>query len=77
MPSVFHREAYLDGYLPMADLRLTDITACFDHLEPTQVLDGLVRPSDGIVNGVLDGSRRRAGEFDEFTDGIFHAQLSQ
>ncbi len=38
----------------------------------TQVLDGFVRPFDGLLDRVLDGSGRGAGEFDEFIDVIFH-----
>src|ERR1035437_8315110 len=69
--SGFHGEADFDGYLPVIHLSLVDIAARFDHLEPAQVLDGLVRALNGPGNSVLDGSRRGAGEFDEFTDVVF------
>jgi len=36
-------------------------------------LDGFVRPLNGFVHGILDGSGRGAGEFDEFIDVVFHA----
>ena len=64
--SVFHGEADFDGHLPVIHLSLVDIAARFGHLEPAQVLDGFVRAFNGLINGVLDGSGRGAGEFDEF-----------
>jgi hypothetical protein len=68
--SVLHREADLDRHLPVLNLPLVDVAARLDHLEPAQVLDGFVRAFDGLFNGVLDGSSRSAGEFDEFIDVI-------
>src|ERR1039457_4636603 len=56
-------------------LPLVDVAACFDNLEPAQVLDGFVRTLNGLINGVLDGSGRGAGEFDEFIDWIFHTRF--
>jgi hypothetical protein len=56
---------------------LGDVAARFDHLKPAQVLDGLVRPLNGLINGILNGIRGSAGEFDEFIDGIFHARFSE
>jgi hypothetical protein len=46
----------------------------FNHLEPTQVLDGFVRTLNGLINGVLDRSGRGAGKFDQFIDVVFHVQ---
>ena len=59
----------------MIHLSLVDIAARFDHLEPAQVLDGFVRPLNGLTNGVLDGGGRGAGEFDEFIDVVFHIRF--
>src|ERR1017187_2853825 len=56
-------------------LPLVDVAACFDNLEPAQVLDGFVRTLNGLINGVLDGSGRGASEFDEFIDWIFHTRF--
>src|ERR1039458_9624077 len=60
----FHGEADFDGHLPVVHLSLVDVAARFDRLERAQVLDGFVRAFDGLINGVLDGSGRGAGEFD-------------
>ena len=35
----------------------------------------VVRAFNGLINGVLDGSGRGAGEFDEFTDVVFHVRF--
>src|ERR1035438_2517437 len=77
MRSGFHGEPDFDGHLPVIHLPLVDVAACFDHLEPAQVLDGLVRALNGLINGVLDGRGRGAGEFDEFIDVIFHVRFSR
>ena len=53
-----------------------DVAARFDHLKPAQVLDGFVRPLDGLVHGILNGGDGDAGKFDEFLDRVFHAQFS-
>jgi len=53
-------------------LSLFDVASRFNHLKPAQVLDGFVRAFDGRFNGILNGSGGRAGEFDEFIDGVFH-----
>ena len=58
----------------MIRLPLVDVAACFDHLEPAQVLD-LVRAFNGLINGLFDGSGPGAGEFDEFLDVIFHVRF--
>ena len=73
--SAFHGEADFDGHLPVFHLSLVDIAARFDHLKPAQVLDGFVRPLDGLVHGVLDGSGGGAGEFDEIIDVVLHGWL--
>jgi len=49
-----------------------DVAARFHHLEPPQVLDGLVRAFNGVIYRILDGSAGGAGEFDDFIDWIFH-----
>jgi hypothetical protein len=56
----------------MIHLSLVDVAARFDHLEPTQVLDGFVRASDSLGHGILDRNGRGAGEFNEFIDVVFH-----
>jgi hypothetical protein len=56
-------------------LSLFKIAARFDYLKPTQVLDGFMRPLNGIVHGVLDGCCGSAGEFDEFIDRVFHLRF--
>jgi hypothetical protein len=71
--SGFHGKSDFDGHLPMVQLSLVNISARFDHLEPGQVLDRFVRAFNGFINGVLDGARRGAGEFDEFINVVFHA----
>ena len=71
--SGFHGESDFDGHLPTIHLSFVDISACFDHLEPGQVFDRFVRASNSFINGVLDGARRGAGEFDEFINVVFHA----
>jgi hypothetical protein len=73
--SGFHGEADFDGHLPMIQLSLVDASARFDHLEPAQVFDCFIRAFNGFINGVLDGVRRRAGEFDEFINVIFHGHM--
>jgi len=73
--SGFHGEADFDGHLPMIQLSLVDISARFDHLEPAQVFDRLVRALNSFFNGVLDGSGRGAGEFDEFIDVVLHVRF--
>ena len=73
--SGFHGEPDFDGHLPVIHLPLVDVAARFDHLEPAQVLDGLVRAFNGLINGVLDGSGRGSGEFDEFIDVVFHVRF--
>jgi len=70
--SGFHGEADFDGHLPVIHLSLVDIAARFDHLEPAQVLDSLVRALNGPANSVLDGGGGGAGKFDEFIDVVFH-----
>ena len=74
-PSTFHGEADFDSHLPVIHLSPVDTAARFDHLEPAQVLDGFVRALNGLINGVLDGSGRSAGEFDEFIDRVFHGLI--
>ena len=73
--SAFHRKADFDAHLPVVHLSLVNIAAHFDHLEPAQVLDGLVRAFNGLFNGVLDGGSRCAGEFDKFIDVVFHISV--
>jgi hypothetical protein len=73
--SVFHGEADFEGHLPAMDFSLFDVAARFDHLKPAQVLDGFVRPFDGVFHGILNGSGGGAGKFDEFIDGIFHRRF--
>jgi hypothetical protein len=74
--SVFHGEADFDGHLPVMHFSLGDVAARFDHLKPTQVLDGSVRPLNGLINGILNGIRGSAGEFNEFIDWVFHARFT-
>jgi hypothetical protein len=45
----------------MIHLSLGDGAACFDHLEPAQVLDGFVGAFNGLFNGLLDRGGRGAG----------------
>jgi hypothetical protein len=73
--SAFHGEADFDGHLPVIHLSLVDIAARFNHLKPAKVFDGFVRALNGLVNGILDGSGRGAGEFDEFIDWVFHVRF--
>jgi hypothetical protein len=49
-----------------------DIAARFNHLKPKQILDDSVCVSDDLVHRVLDGTGGRAGELNEFVNGIFH-----
>jgi hypothetical protein len=60
----------------VVDFSFFDVAARFDHLEPAEVFDGLVRPLQGVFHGLLDGFGGSAGEFDEFIDGVFHNQRS-
>jgi len=73
--SVFHGKADFDGHLPVMHLAFFDVAARFDHLKPAQVLDGLVRPLNGLIHGILNGSGGSAGEFNEFIDGFFHTRF--
>ena len=52
-----------------------NVVACFDHLKPALVLDGFLRPLNGLFNGVLDGIGGSAGEYDGLIDGVFHVQF--
>jgi len=74
MRSVLHAEADFDGYLPMLHPAFVDAAARFDHLEPTEVLDGFMRAFDGLFNGVVNGSGRSAGEFEEFINEVLHGR---
>jgi hypothetical protein len=56
-------------------LSLFKIAARFDYLKPTQILDGFMHPLNGVIHGVLDGSRGSAGKFDEFIDRVFHLRF--
>jgi hypothetical protein len=73
--SVVHSETDFDGHLPVMHFSLFNVAACFDHLKPALVLDGFLRPLNGLFNGVLDGIGGSAGEFDELIDGVFHVQF--
>jgi hypothetical protein len=73
--SGFHGETDFDGHLPVMHLSLNNVAACFDHLEPTQILDGFVHAFYGLGNSVLDGSGGSAREFDEFIDWVFHTRF--
>jgi hypothetical protein len=68
--SAFHGETDFDGHLPVLHLPLVDVAARVDHLKPAQVLDGFVRAFNGLSNGVLDGSGRGAGEFNQFVNMV-------
>ena len=72
--SILYGEADFNGHLPMLHFPLVDIAARFDHLKPRQIFDGFMGPGNGLANGVLNGSRGGAGQFDEFIDVIFHAK---
>jgi hypothetical protein len=76
IPNRPHQAMLLPGNrLPPFSSRMFDVAARFDHLKPTQVLDGFVRTFNGLVHRVLDGRGGSAGEFDEFIDRVFHIRL--
>ena len=52
--SARHCEADLYGDLPVLHAALGDGAARLDHLEPAEVLDGLVRALEGLAHGILD-----------------------
>jgi hypothetical protein len=57
---------------PVMQFSFGDIAARFNHLKPKQILDDSVCVSDDLVHRVLDGTGGRAGELNEFVNGIFH-----
>jgi hypothetical protein len=58
---LFQGETDLHGHLLLSDPAVVDGCACFHHLEPAQVADGLRGFGDGALNGTLDAGGGCAG----------------
>src|SRR5512132_3825446 len=68
-------EADLEDDLILADLAVFDVSPHFRHFEPGDVIEGLRRRGDGVVDRIGDAVRRRADELDLLVDAVRHDPL--
>src|ERR687892_1181023 len=67
---VLDREADLDHDLIVGDPTGVDVTARLHHLEPAQAVQGLGRPTDGVLDRVLDAALGGARQLDHLVDVV-------
>ena len=59
----FQSEAELDGYLPIGDLAVFEVSADFFNLKPVEVPQGLGGLSDAIAHGCINPFARCSDNF--------------